>query len=347
TNRRLGWTNEQVSKLTGYSRKELRGQNARILYESQEEYERVARVKDPQIEKTGTGSTETRWKRKDGGICDIVLSSAALDPTDLSAGLIFTALDITQRKHAEAEAQLRRNELAHASRLSTIGEMASGLAHELNQPLTAISTFSAGCLRMLKPGSSVSEEVLAAMQNVAAQATRAGEIIHRIRNFTRKQELKRKNTDINRILTDGTDLIETDIRQKKVKVHLDLGAGIPTVPVDAIQIEQVTLNLIRNGIEAMDDPSITDRRLHIITRITDSKNMVEVSIQDRGVGIDPDKTEEIFDSFYTTKKLGLGIGLSLSRSIIESHGGHLWAASNPAGGATFKFTLPLKIENDI
>ena len=345
-NRQLGWTNEQFSKMTGYSRKELRGQNSRFLYDSEEEYERVERVNRPQLEKTGTGSMETRWKRKDGRIIDIVLSSAALDPSDLSAGLIFTALDITQLKQAQAEAQQRRNELAHATRLSTIGEMVSGLAHELNQPLTAISTFSAGCLRMLKPGTAVNEEVLTAMQNVSAQSTRAGEIIHRIHSFTRKQELQRKNTDINRILTEGTSLIESDLRQKKVKIQLDLGADIPPVPVDAIQIEQVALNLMRNGIEAMDDPSIIDRRLHIKTRITDSQDMVEVSIQDSGVGIDPDKAEEIFNSFYTTKELGLGIGLSLSRSIIESHGGHLWALSNPAGGAIFKFTLPQKIDRD-
>ncbi|MCP4711767.1 MAG: diguanylate cyclase, partial [Planctomycetes bacterium] len=170
------------------------------------------------------------------------------------------------------------------------------------------------------------------------------EIIHRIRNFTRKQELQKKSTNINRILSDGTSLIETDLRQKKVKLHLDLSSDIPSVPVDAIQIEQVALNLIRNGIEAMDDPSIIDRRLLVKTRITDSKNMVEVTVQDSGVGIDPNKSEEIFDSFYTTKELGLGIGLSLSRSIIESHGGHLWAVSNPGGGATFKFTLPQNID---
>ena len=345
TNRQLGWTNEQVSKMTGYSRQELWGQNARMLYDTDEEYERVGRIKYPQIEKTGVGSLETRWRRKDGGIFDILLSSAALDPGNLSAGLIFTALDITQRKQAEAEAQQRRNELAHAARLSTIGEMASGLAHELNQPLTAISAFAAGCLRMLKPAAPVTEEVLAAMQNVAAQATRAGEIIHRIRNFTRKQELQRKDADIHRILTEGTSLIEADLRQKKVKVQLDLGADVPPVPVDAIQIEQVALNLMRNGIEAMDDPSITDRRLHIKTRLTDRRDQVEVSIQDNGVGIDPDKTEKIFDSFFTTKDWGLGLGLSLSRSIIESHGGYLWAVSNPHGGATFKFTLPLRINH--
>ncbi|KPK74995.1 MAG: hypothetical protein AMJ79_12695 [Phycisphaerae bacterium SM23_30] len=257
-------------------------------------------------------------------------------------GIVEVVQDITQRKQAEEEVRQRQRELAHASRLSTVGEMASGLAHELNQPLTAISTFAGGSLRMLESGASASEEIKSALQNVAAQAQRAGEIIRRIRDFTRKQEPQRSAVDINHIIQEAVDFIKPEAGKKQVEIRLELAEKLPLVRADAVQIEQVVLNLVRNGIEALEDPAMGQRRLTIQTRLLEHKDAVEVAVCDNGVGFNPEDAEKLFDSFYTTKDKGLGMGLSLSRTIIEWHDGHLWADANPEGGTTFRFTVPTK-----
>ncbi len=339
SDRIVGWTNEQVSVLTGYARDELEGRSASMLYESQEEFERVGRVKYAAIAKGRTGTVETRWKRKDGALIDVLLSSAPIDPSNLSVGVVFTATDITKRKRAEQHAQERLTALAHVSRLSTMGELASALGHELNQPLAAIVNYANGCMRRLRGAAGEGGEVMTGLENIASQAGRAGEIIRHIRDFVRRAEPHESAVNLNKVVREVESIAEIEARQYGVRLRLQLTKGLPEVMVDSIQIQQVILNLIRNGVEAMSSAPSGRKVLTVRTgRIDDDR--LEVSVSDRGPGLPREGTDRLFEQFFTTKPEGMGMGLPISRSIVEAHGGNLWATANPEGGAIFTFTLP-------
>lgn len=250
---------------------------------------------------------------------------------------------IIERTRAEQEARRHQAEVAHLSRLSTVGQMASGFAHELNQPLCAITTFTDGCVRMIKSGAADSNELCEAMEQVAAEAHRAGKIIRHLRNFVEKRKLDRSPADITRIIQEATTLIEAEARQNDVAIRLELPAKAPAVLADVIQIEQVILNLARNSFEAMQAAEAGKRELTIRVSIPGS-GAVEVSVSDTGKGLGGDEVERIFEPFFTTKPDGLGIGLSISRLIIEMHDGRLWADADAHRGATFRFTLPIARE---
>jgi len=249
------------------------------------------------------------------------------------------ARDITDLRQAEERARQRQAELVHVSRLSTIGDMASGLAHELNQPLCAIMTCSEMCLHMSKDRDGDIERLNESLELIVSQTERAGEIIRRIRDFVKKQETCRTSVDINDVVRETISLIDADIRHSETVLDLDFSKRLPMVLGDTIQIEQVLLNLVRNAIEAMQSDDSAERRLTIKTSAQSSEE-IEVAVCDTGPGMEPEVLEKLFDSFYTTKPDGLGIGLSICRSIIEAHNGELWAKVNPKGGSTFTFTLP-------
>jgi two-component system sensor histidine kinase TtrS len=274
---------------------------------------------------------------------------------ELSAANKELEKQIVERRRAEDIARQRQAELAHAARLNTMGEMASGFAHELNQPLSAITNYAQGCVRRLDRGlggdnasalrDAVEVEALRdAMEQVSAQAGRAAKIIRRIRSFVRKEQPKHSRVDVNALIRDVADFTQAEFDRSEVLIGLDLGRSLPPVQADAIQIEQVILNLIRNGIEAMNDVR-GRRRLDIATR--PAPGGIRVSVRDRGQGIPVDNLDHIFDPFVTTKPGGLGLGLSISQSIIEAHGGRLFAESPAGGGTRFRFTLPAaEVEND-
>ena len=250
--------------------------------------------------------------------------------------------EIKERQFAQEQALNHQAELAHVARLSTMGEMASGLAHELNQPLSAINTYVQGCIRRINMGNHDSEAIINALQLTAQQADRAGGIIRRLRSFVRKGESHKTYTDINHIVNEVTGFLETQLRNKKISLTLDLEADLPPVLADIIQIEQVLINLLKNGIESMsgiDEPTIavTTRRLN--------QAFVELCVIDSGHGISEDKLKRIFNPFFTTKTSGMGMGLSISSSIIETHDGKLYAENNNDQGARFCFTLPITEEH--
>ncbi len=250
-------------------------------------------------------------------------------------------LEIKERQHAQEQALTHQAELAHVARLSTMGEMASGLAHELNQPLSAIHTYVQGCIRLLKMDKHDPEAIINALQLTAQQADRAGGIIRRLRSFVRKGESHKTYTDINHIVNEVTGFLESQLHNKQVNLTLDLKEDLPPVLADIIQIEQVLINLLKNGIEAMsgnEQPAIT-----VVTRRKDNK-LVELCVIDSGHGISEDKLKQIFNPFFTTKTSGMGMGLSISSSIIEAHDGKLYAENNPVSGARFCFTLPVTEE---
>ncbi len=246
--------------------------------------------------------------------------------------------DITELRRAEERSRQHQAELAQALRVRTLGEMASEVAHEINQPLTAIANYAQACLLRLRAGHATAEDLLEDIGQIAVQAERTGEIIRRMRNFVRRGELRQEPADLNALVREAAAFAEAEARRHGVTVQLDLAPTRLDVMADTIQIEQVILNLVRNGVEAMDGQDGA-RRLIIRTAHAGAEG-VEVAVLDTGPGIDGRHMEQVFNPFYTTKPNGMGMGLSISRSIIQAHGGRLWATRNADRGMTFVFRLP-------
>ncbi len=251
------------------------------------------------------------------------------------------ATDITDKKRVEEENRAQQERLQRTSRLITMGEMASTLAHELNQPLAAIANYAAGCVNRLQSGEYRQEDILTAMQKASAQAERAGRIIRRVREFVKKSEPRRHPVQLAGIVDDAIGFVEIDARRHGVQVVSQLPADLPPVFADAVMIEQVVLNLVKNGIEAMRETPADERIVTVSAQRVDH-NQVELAIADRGHGLSDEAREKLFSPFYTTKAEGMGMGLNICRSIVEFHDGRLWVDANPGGGCIFRFTLPLE-----
>jgi C4-dicarboxylate-specific signal transduction histidine kinase len=253
--------------------------------------------------------------------------------------VIVTFQDITEQKREQQQAEQRQAELLHVSRLGTLGEMASGFAHELNQPLSAIMSYASASLRSVQMGQFDVSRLTTNLGHIVAQSGRAGEIIRRVRAFAQRRPLRVGPLDVNSTVREAVGLLGTDVRHKGVELTLDLAADLPSVLGDSIQIEQVLLNLMRNAVEAMEAVAPQQRRL-LLRTFSQSHDTVAVVVSDTGPGMSEEMMARAFDAFFTTKEKGLGIGLSISRSIIESHRGQFWVTSGPDGGCTFTFTLP-------
>jgi len=254
--------------------------------------------------------------------------------------LLGITRDITARKGAEAEVRLHYRELAHAARVNTMGEMASGLAHELNQPLAAIANYSRGCLRRLRAGQISPGDMALAIEQVCEQAERAGEILRSLRKFVRKEESPVRAVDMAAVLREALRIAEPEAAQHQVAIETDVAPALPRVAGEAIQLEQVVLNLARNAVEAMDAVAPEARRLRIHLAIGPGGG-VAVEIRDQGPGLPEELRNRIFEPFFTTKANGMGMGLAICRSIVEAHGGDLRVAANdPGPGLVFHFNLP-------
>ena len=268
------------------------------------------------------------------------LAQAVFGPDGRVQKYVGTIHDITDRRRAEDEARVLQERLTHFSRLSTMGEMAAGLAHEINQPLSAIATYAQACQRLIRQPEPEIEDVTAALEQINAQALRAGEVIRRLRNFVKNREVKREPVNCARLLEDLRTLAETDARLHNIRLRLDCQEPLPTVYADPIQLQQVVLNLVRNAIDAMVDVPEDRREVVLLTReATDGE--VEVTVADHGTGLAPEATEHLFNPFFTTKASGTGLGLAISRSIVRAHGGRLWHTPNDGCGVRFHFTLPV------
>lgn len=246
--------------------------------------------------------------------------------------------DISEGKRIEDERRNFELELTHARRLSSLGEMAAGLAHELNQPLAAVNLYIHGCLQRLESSPEQSEEIKQAMEAAMQQARRAGDIIQQIRGFVRKAPLRRKETDINGLIREALQLLTGDTAFHETEFTLNIDESLPPLALDRLQIQQVIINLISNAIESMEFRE-QGREVLIETHRNGDKVVLEVS--DRGRGIPVEIAAQIFEPFVTGRENGLGLGLPISRSIIEEHGGKLWYSPRPGGGSRFGFTIPL------
>jgi two-component system sensor histidine kinase TtrS len=340
---RTTFVNQSMETMTGWRAADLIGRNQhRILHHThpdgsphpEEECPVYATFRD---NRPRFVEDDVFW-RKDGTGFPVEYSSTPIrDERRRTVGSVVVFRDVTERKQAAERIRHHQLELAHVARLSTLGEMASGIAHELNQPLTAIATNARACVRMLESGPTDREACSDVMEKIAAQAERAGQVIRHIRHFVRKEEPELKPARVSAMLETVADLLRPDAQRAGVVLDRQLDRSADWVLAREIQIEQVILNLARNAIEAMSEAPAERRRLLLRTRGRGER--VEIEVADTGPGLSPDVSERIFAPFVTTKAQGLGLGLSISSGIVDSHGGKLAAENRPGEGATFRFSL--------
>ena len=339
--------NAQAESLFGYLRDELIDQPVEILvperFRASHPAHRAEFCAASQPRAMGAGR-DLFARRKDG---TERLVEIGLAPIHTQEGILaLTAiLDITERRRAELELREQQLNLVHMSRVSTMGELAASLAHELNQPLTAILSNAQAAQRFLAANPTDLEEVREILKDIVQDNSRAGEVIHRMRALVKKGELDIMPLDLAALIRDVVLLVRSDATLHNIHVSLEVDTHLPPVRGDKVQLQQVTLNLLLNAFDAMHDCPPDKREIHV-RAARDGGRMVEITVADHGAGLTIDKLEKIFQPFYTTKHDGLGLGLSISRSIIEAHGGRLWADNNPDRGATFYFTLPVSSFGD-
>ncbi len=336
--------NRCFEKTTGYLESELVGRTPWEIFLEPELIKETREVFSSLVKKIDGYRHENMVRTKSGGHRLIDWSNTVLtDSQGEVEFVIATGIDITDRRQAEELQHQRMIELAHISRLSTMGQMATEIAHELNQPLCAIASYGDTCLRMYDSQQCSPDEVRRVLNEITSQAERASEVIRRVRKFVRKEEGDKAPVSINELISDVVRLTQVEARWNQVKLVTHLAEGIPPIVVDKILIEQVIMNLVRNAIEAMAGAKSARREVTISTRMLPDDTL-EVVVDDTGPGIPKDGPETLFQPFFTTKPTGMGMGLSLSRSIAEAHGGDLSAESNPDAGARFKLTLPAQRE---
>jgi two-component system, LuxR family, sensor kinase FixL len=328
-----------AERLFGYSAFEVLGKNVRMLMpspyrENHDSYiERYLATGERRI--IGIGRVVV-GERKGGSTFPMEL---AVGEMHSSQQRYFTGFirDLTESQKTEARLQELQSEIVHISRLTAMGEMASALAHELNQPLSAIANYMKGMRRLLEDGSDERSVMLReAMDKSAEQALRAGQIIHRLRDFLARGDSERRVESVNKLVEEASALALVGAKDRGVRVRFQFDPEVDLVLVDKVQIQQVLLNLIRNAIEAMDG---CEKRELIVSTGPVENGMVAIRVADTGSGIAPEMAGQLFQPFVTTKRHGTGVGLSISRTIVEAHGGEIDARPNPAGGTIFQFTL--------
>ncbi len=335
--------NTACENLFGYAPSEVLGRNVKMLMP-----EPYRREHDSYIERyIATGERhiigigrEVVGRRKDGTTFPMYLSvgEGKLDGRRIFVGIVH---DISDRNAREKRIQELQSELLHVTRMTAMGQMSSALAHELNQPLTAILSYANAAAKMAGAPDIPPEELKETLAKLAEQTTRAGDIIRRLRAFVEKREPHSSAEDLNKLVEEAVRLGLVGVRDSGVQVKVQLDPKVTGAVMDRIEIQQVLVNLMRNAVEAMQ--GMPTRQLTVSTH-RDSKDIVSVSVSDTGPGLAPEVAKRLFEPFVTTKAQGMGMGLNICRTIIESHGGRLWADTNPSGGAVFRFRLPASSE---
>jgi PAS domain S-box-containing protein len=334
----LTFVNEAYCRYFGKRREELIG--TKFLSLIPEEYRDAAKqhiqslIENPRIERDEhpviTPDGKAGWQQW--------VDSVVIDDHGNVKELQAVGWDITERKQAEEALHQAREQLARVARASSMGELTASIAHEVNQPLTAIINNGNACLRWLAADSPNLHEIREAVNDIIKDGNRASDVITRIRMLLKKKSVQAVAIDPNTVINEVTTLLQNECERHKVRLRIELESDLPDVLGDRVELQQVILNLIINGIEAMD--SVDGERILEISSHRQSSGDVLIAVSDNGEGFNQEVANLLFEPFFTTKSHGLGIGLSISRSIIEAHGGHLRAAANGHKGATFSFTLP-------
>lgn len=336
--------NPACERLTGYSFQELRGRPFWEVLIPRSEMQRTMQAFHSLRSGSFPARFQSAWQHRSGTLRNIDWTNTCLlDDDGAVEYVIGTGLDVTEQLRTQEEVRKRLVELAHLHRLHTAGEMASALAHELNQPLTAISSYCAATLNLQKRDALDSEQLAYSMEQISLQVARAGEIIRELRSFVSKAARPAEPRDLNTVVRRTALLTNPDARLNHVQFDMQLDDNVPPVLASDLQLEHVLINLVRNGIEAMQEAQTSDRVITIVTR-RDCNTHARVEVIDRGPGLTAEQITRIFQPFYTTKEQGLGMGLQIARSIIESLSGRLWVEPSPSAGARFCFTVPLAQE---
>jgi len=337
---RISYVNPAFCHMVGWSREELVGRAPPMPYWPPEDGEQIERLLDRILAgQAPREGFEIRLMRRNGERFDALIYEAPLvDAQGRHTGWMGSVLDVSARKRAEEQLRQQQERLQFTARLVTMGEMASTLAHELNQPLSAIASYSTGCLNKLESGAFRTAELAQVLRKLGDQARHAGEIIRRVHDFVRRAEPKRAPCDLNSVIDDALGLLDAQVRRQGVRVQTGLAPDLPDICADRVMIEQVVVNLLRNGIDAMRGTPADSRLLGVTSAAGEAG--ITLSVSDRGAGISAEVAERLYLPFFTTKEEGMGMGLNICRSIIELHKGRLWFEPNPAGGTVFCFTLP-------
>lgn len=338
--------NAGAEKMYGYSGGEMVGQHVSTLAPDDLKAE-VTDILEEIRRGESVDHLETVRVTKDGRRIDVSLTISPIrDEHGMIIGASTIARDITERNRAEQEALQQRSELAHLSRVTMLGELSGSMAHELNQPLMAILSNAQAAQRFMAHDDVDLDEVREILADIVEQDNRAGEVIRRLRLLLKKGEVHQQPLDVNDTVREVLKLIRSDLVNQSVALRTQLAPALPTVKGDRVQFQQVLLNLLMNACDAMSSNEPADRQMVVRTELANGAG-VSFSVSDRGPGIDPKELEKVFEPFFTTKTQGLGLGLSVCRTIISAHGGKLWAANNPDRGATFHFTLPVNTEANL
>jgi PAS domain S-box-containing protein len=330
--------NEAFLRMVGYGREDL--VSGRVSWSEVTPDKWRAADAQALAELAATGICEPFEKeyfRKDGSRVPVLVGAALVEGTR-EEGVAFV-LDLTERKLAEETLRKTQAELAHVTRVTTLGEMTASIAHEINQPLAAVVNNASACLRWLAGQAPNLEEARQSAALIIADGHRAGEIIGRIRALAKKSPPRKDWLDINETILEVTALARSEVQGNRVSLETQLADDVPLILGDRIQLQQVILNLIINAIEAMSGVNEGLRELLVGSGKDESRGVL-VTVRDSGPGLDPESLDHLFTAFFTTKPQGMGMGLAISRSIIEAHGGRLWATANDDRGATVQFTLP-------
>ena len=329
---------DAAQRLFGWRAEEVAGKNVSMLMpspyrEAHDGYlQRYYRTGERRI--IGIGRVVV-GERKDGSTFPMELSVGEME---VAEGRFFTGFvrDLTERQQTETRLQELQTELVHVSRLTALGEMASALAHELNQPLSAIANYLKGSKMLLDRDTEPNTRVADAVDRAANEALRAGEIIRRLRDFVSRGETERRIESLPKLIEEASALALVGAKEHGIRVRFDFDPQVDLVLADKVQIQQVALNLIRNAVDAMVESA--SRNL-VVSVVPGADDLALVSVADTGPGISPDVADQLFQPFITTKRTGMGVGLSISRTIIEAHGGKIWVEPNKGGGAVFRFTV--------
>lgn len=334
--------NQKMCDILGYSRNALLSMNFMDLTHPEERAAATETFSHLIKGQRSHITVERRYTCQDGRMIWGVITASS-DATDGNLMVVFE--DVTERKNAEIEAESHRNQLAHTARLNVLGELAAGMAHEINQPLTAISAYAQACRRNVKSGKANEESIVSDLTKIVAQTSRAAGILQWIRAFTKKRGAEKSLYNLNDAISNTISTLMHPGQRQNIDIVLELDESLSDIWADQIQIEQMVINLVLNGIEAMQAQKSSDKRILIKTsagQVENQANNAEILIQDNGPGMSRDVMEKMAEPFYSTKVDGMGLGVTISKSIAESHGGKLTISSEPREGTTCLIQLPIE-----